>query len=175
MNTKINALNKKLDQLSVDSGAIQTELQNAWNEVFDDMPQLREKFVELDNSQEYGLDEYGNIISWVRFITSPFQDSLTYLGNWFSEHGVYLDAENDALTQSHGDDNLIIQDDTRRDNGVWQSRKLIISESEYRDDGETDTTKRNALIEAHMKKTEYFPGVFRVDSHGNVFSVKTTV
>ena len=59
-------------------------------------------------------------------------------------------------------------------NGVWLNSKCIIEESSYTDDdGEVNETKRNALIEAYMDKSGFFPGVFRTDSHGNVFAIKT--
>jgi hypothetical protein len=67
----------------------------------------------------------------------------------------------------------VVQDDAGRDNGVYLADKCIINESEYKNDGEVDETKRNALIEAYMEKMGYFPGVFRRDRDGSVYSVKT--
>jgi hypothetical protein len=71
---------------------------------------------------------------------------------------------------------LIIQDDTRHDNGVWLSGKCIIDEVDYTDHtitGKVDTRKRNELIESWMEKNGYFPGVFRCDCYGNVYHVNT--
>ncbi len=87
-------------------------------------------------------------------------------------HFVDTDWKNDTLSMSQGE-SIIIQDDTRRDNGVWLNGKRVIDESEYKVDGEVDETNRNRLIEAYMTETGFFPGVFRCDSHGNIFLVNT--
>lgn len=50
----------------------------------------------------------------------------------------------------------------------------MIPERDYKSDGEdVDVIKRNALIEAYMERSGYFPGVFRVDQRGNVSLVDT--
>lgn len=177
MNSKIKALNKKLSEVAGNAADIETQLQVEWNKVFDDMTQLRKAVNALECSDDYATNEYGDIISWTRFDTSDFKDCQNYLKEYMRDsYCVDVDFQNDALSMSHGDDNLIIQDDSRhsRDNGVWQSHKQIIAESDYKtEDGEIDETKRNELIEAYMEKTGHFPGVYRIDYHGNVFSVNT--
>ena len=177
MNKQIKALNKKLATIAEDASEIETQLQAEWNEVFEDMTQLRDAVTKLESSNDYCRNSYGEICSWVRFDTSDFKDCQAFLKDYMRESFcAEVDFENDSLTMNHGDDTLIIQDEMGRDNGVWQDHKLVIAEIEYKnDDGEIDKTKRNELIEKHMQKSGYFPGVFRVDCHGNIFPVSTSV
>ena len=177
MNKQIKALNEKLATIEEDASEIEAQLQAEWNEVFEDMTQLRDAVSQLEQSNQYSHNTYGEICSWVRFDTSDFKDCGEFLKEYLREsYCIDLDFDGDTLTMSHGDDNLVIQSDSRqnRDNGVWQDHKLIIAESDYKnEDGEIDETKRNELIELHMQKSDYFPGVFRVDYHGNIFPVST--
>lgn len=174
MNALIKSLNAKLAENQSNAFDIESELQLAWNDVFNDMAVIRDAVAKLECSNEYGINEYGDIYSWVRFDTSDFKRCQIYLVGYMRDaYCVDVDFENDTLVCRHGDDNIVIKDDTRHDNGVWQGQKIVIDESEYKTDGEIDETKRNALIQAHMKKTHYFPGVFRVDNYGNVFPVRT--
>jgi hypothetical protein len=57
---------------------------------------------------------------------------------------------------------------------VYQSGRLIIDESEYRDDsGEVIEASRNALIEAHMEKTGVYPEVLRINPSDDLYPVDT--
>lgn len=175
MNNQIKALNQNLFDNATMAEEIKAKLQIEWNKVFNDMVQIRDAVSKLEQSNDYMGNEYGEICSWVNFDLSDFKDCKEFFQEYMRERNfIEVDFQNDTLIMSHGDDNLIIQDDTRRDNGVWQGGKLVIDESDYKtEDGEIDETKRNALIEAHMEKTGYFPGVYRIDYHGNVFPVNT--
>lgn len=177
MNKQIKALNKKLATIAGDASKIETQLQAEWNKVFEDMTQLRDAVTKLESSNDYCRNSYGEICSYLPFDASDFKDCGDFLKEYLRDaYCVDLDLENNSLTMSHGDDNLVIQDEMGRDNGVWQDHKQVIAETEYKnDDGEIDETKRNELIEKHMQKSGYFPGVFRVDYHGNIFPVSTSV
>ena len=176
MNNKIKELNEKLRDSQNNSSLVEQQLQIEWNGVFQDIGSLKDAVIRLEDSKDYYGGEYGDICSWVRFDTSPYKDCQEYFKDYMQEyHCVRVNFKDDALILSHGDDNIHIQDDTRHDNGVWQGHKVIIKESEYRDEetNEVDEVKRNQLIEAHMEKSGYFPGVYRVDRHGNIESVNT--
>lgn len=167
-------LNKQKSECEKEVGEIQTKLQAAWNEVFYKDAYLKKVILELDNSNEYVCDEYGDVFSWTRFNTEDYSECLEYLEQYLDDSGYRLDVKNDSLMVCHGDDNIMIQDDTRHDNGIWQGQKLVIKESEYRsEDGEIDIKLRNELIEKHMELTGLFPGVFRVTQYGDIFPVST--
>jgi hypothetical protein len=171
---KIKELNNRLEDIKSNKNEIETELQLAWNEVFDDLSSIKDIVSKLESSNEYSLNGYGEINQWVSFYgIGDFKDCMSYFENYMMDnHFVNVDWENDVLSSSQGE-SLIIQDDTKRDNGVWLNGKLVICGNEYKDDGEVNETVRNELIEQYMEKTGYYPGVFRVDSHGNVFPVST--
>lgn len=177
MNAKIESLNAKLAETMGNASAIEMELQAEWNKVFDASTAIREAISRLDMSTEYQTNEYGEICQWVDFDLGEFEAVREYLREYLRDlYCVDLDAHNDILTMSLGSDCLIIQDDAHRarDSGVWQGHKLIIPQSDFEtEDGEIDETKRNELIESYMEASGYFPGVFRVDQHGNVFPVNT--
>ncbi len=182
MNKRIEALTESLKALesehSAKSERLRESLQSAWDEVFNDSGKLRKAIENAEQANEYQFNAYGEIESWYRFADlSDFAECREYFEAWLGEtHCMTVDWNNDCLLYSQGDDNLIIQDDTRygRDNGVWLNGECVIPESDYKtEDGEVDTVKRNALIEAHMERTGHFPGVFRADQHGNVFHVNT--
>ena len=172
----IKALNEKLNQVNGDAAEIEMQLQAAWNEVFEKSQVIQDAISKLESSHDFTFDRWGEIAAYIRFNDlSDFRECRDYFETYMRDsHFVSIDWDNDCLLYSQGSENITIQDDTRHDNGVWFDHKLIIEESEYKDDGEVDETKRNALIEAYMERTGYFPGVFRVDSYGNVFLVNTT-
>ena len=188
--TKLERLLKELSKKEQDQtkviDEIKAKVQIEANKLFDKDKELKQALIELENSNDYNIGEYGELESWIRF-NSNFPNELNeYFENYLSENFGYIrmDFKNDALISFHGDDFISIQDDARhnQDNGIWQGQKMIIKEDEYRDEnpenehyerGEINIAKRNELIEQHMEKTGYFPGVFRVDYHGNVFSVNT--
>lgn len=180
MNAQLAKLFLDLNQAEFDASkqieSIKDLIQVELNQVFDADADLKLAILKLEASDEYTGMEDG-LYQWSRyeFLADYSKDVLEYFQAWLSDsYGYSYDAAHGALMNYLGDDCLIIQDDTRRDNGVWQGRAIVIDESLYVDeDGEVDVEKRNALIESHMDKTGYYPGVFRVDYHGNVFSVNT--
>lgn len=173
MNNKIKELQAKLLESKADIAAIDRLIQLEYNKVFDDSTKLKNAIKNAENSSEYQVNCYGEIESWWRFRDlSDYTEARDYLDNWFSDYCIVVDWENECLLVSQGE-SIIIQDDTRHDNGVWLNGKCIIKESEYKLDNEVNEDKRNELIEIWMDKNGFFPGVFRVDSYGNVFPVQT--
>jgi len=177
---EIETLNEMIKQANNRNSVLVEEykkrLLGYWTKIFDNDKQLQKDAENAQNASEYGADENG-IYSWFRVNTNltDYTECKDYLEEWLSDkYCLTIDWTNNCFVSWQGDDNIIIQDDTRRDNGIYQGHKLLFDESEYKnDDNEIDEVKRNELIEKHMEKTGYFPGVFRVDSHGNVFYVKT--
>jgi hypothetical protein len=170
----IEQLKSKLASLQISTGteisALEAELQTALNVAFDDCGELQKAIADVQNSNEYGTD--GNeIYRWLRFDLSDFSDDREYLETYLRDHFVHADFENDALMYYIGPQ-LIINDDG--DVYDEDSGKIIITETACADDDGAYCEKvRNALIENWMEKTGYFPGVFSVDRHGNVFLVNT--
>ena len=172
MNNKITKLLDKLNNQANEMEGIKIDLQDEYNKVFDSMPQVKEMVAKLEQSNNYTIDKYGEIASIESVNLSDFQECGAYFVDYMRDnHYITIDLDNGYMTYSQGPDCMIIQDDTRHDNGVWLEGKLVIKESEYKEDGDVDELKRNELIEAYMEKTGYFPGVFRVDAYGNVFLV----
>lgn len=173
MNKTIKALNKQLLKSKNDTVVIETKLQVAWNNVFDKSKDIVNLTTQVFDSQDFRFNEYGEVESYAYVDLSDFEDCKRYFENYMQElHFIKVDFKNECLTYNQGE-SLVIQDDTRHDNGVWLNGKCIIDETEYKNDGEVDETKRNQLIETYMEKEGYFPGVFRCDQYGNVFYVNT--
>ena len=173
MNKQIKDLNAQLASNLENLSDIETKLQAEWDRVFDDSGAIKAMMAKVENSTDYRFDEYGEIVSYHYVDLSDFKDSKKYLVQYLRRsYCADLDLVNECITYSQGEC-IVIQDETRRDNGVWLNSKLIIDESKYKDENGVNETKRNELIEAYMEKTGYFPGVFRSDSYGNVFSVST--
>lgn len=177
MNKRIKELELQLADTRTTRLEIESKMQVEYNKIFKADKKLAKAIQATEDSVKYTTGESGDIESWCATDSlRVYSDCAEYLENWLMEnHFMRPDFDNDCLLMSHGDDNLIIQDDARRgDNGVWQSQRMIIDQDAYTtEDGEIDVKKRNALIEAHMEKTGYFPGVFRVDQYGNVTPVST--
>jgi hypothetical protein len=173
MNKEIKDLNTQLADSLETIEDLETKLQAEWNRVFDDSGVIKAIMVNVEDSTDYRFDEYGEIVSYYYVDLSDFKDSKKYLVQYLRDsYCADLDLANDCISYSQGEC-IVIQDETRRDNGVWLNFKLIIDESEYRDENGVNETKRNELIEAYMEKTGFYPGVFRSDSHGNVFACST--
>lgn len=172
MNKTIKALNKKLAATQGDASAIEAKLQTAYNEVFDKNEEIQKAIREVQTSQEYAWDNYGEICQYIRFYANDFKDCQEYLKNYLREnHYIEIDFQADILTYSQGF-NIVINEDG--DVYDQDSDKFFIKKNDYRnDDGELDTDKRNELIEAYMEERGYFPGVFSSDRYGNVFAVNT--
>lgn len=175
MNAKIERLTAALHKAQRLHGKriaeIKAALQEEWNKAFDADKDLQSAITELESSNnwisgEEGIERY---VRWHDLAT--YADCREFLEAYLSEQAIYLEEE--ALTTSEGP-SLIINDDG--DVYDQDSRKTVVRRADYLDDeGEEDESKRNALIEAWMEKSGYFPGVFRQDRHGNVFHVNTTV
>ncbi len=176
MNSTIANLNVKKLKVASENAAIEMQLQAEYNKVFKDSQEIKELIAQLEQSNKYTLDEYGEIESFVRVRLNDYTDCSQYLAEYLSDcHCIQVDFDNQVLTSSQGE-SITIQDDSRRktDNGIWLNSKQIINETAYLDDdNEVDEVKRNELIEAYMERTGYFPGVFRVDYYGNVSLVNT--
>jgi len=170
--TKIEQLKADLKNNEEFNAAINSELQVEYNKVFNDSTVLDKAVKAANESKEYRFNEYGEIESWSRcYDLKGFEDCMQYLAEWFYDQGMRIDWENECILVGQGGC-FVINDsgdvyDT--DNG-----KFFLSKSDYLDEnGDADETVRNRLIEEHMTKTGYFPGVFSADRHGNVFLVNT--
>lgn len=181
MNKTINKLTTELNEVN-DNYAnkrekIKQKLQVAYNKLFDHDIELTKALLNLESASEYGADAEG-IYRWFRF--SGLYDIPEAAREFFEtyiqdNHYATVDWTNSCFMTYEGDA-ITIQDDSRHrsDNGVWFNHKQIFKESDYiNEENEVDETKRNALIETYMENTGYFPGVFRIDQHGNVFYVNT--
>ncbi len=158
---------------------IKAKIQESLSAQYADWKELQTALENIENYKdiEYMAD-FDGISAWVRFrgLSDVPEQEREYLENYVSTVScARVDWENDALLSYLGDEELIINVDGRKhDRGVYQSGRQIIAENEYMDDnGEVDKVKRNELIEMHMEKTGFFPGVFTIDQHGNVFPVNT--
>jgi hypothetical protein len=145
-----------------------------WRKIFENDSQLMKDLKNAENASLYEANEDG-IYSWYRSTSlENYTECKEYLDQFVFDYGLSVNWKDSCLMNYLGDDNIIIQDDTRRDNGVWQGSKLLFDEEIYKDeDGEVNIEKRNALIEEHMEKTGCFPGVFRITQYGDVTLVKT--
>jgi hypothetical protein len=180
MNEEIETLTLMLERAELEHSHKRDEykkrLLNQWEKVFENDNQLEKDANNALSASEYGTDENG-IYSWYRVKTDlkTYKDAREYLEEYLSDkYNLTVDWKNDCFVSWQGDDNYIIQDDTRHDNGVWQGHDLIFDQDLYtNEDGTINIQKRNELIEGHMEKEGYFPGVFKVNSYGNVTFIKT--
>lgn len=180
MNKTIERLSKELDNFNQDYSSqrtkIKDKLQVAYNKLFENDKALEKALTDFESATEYDADEHG-IYRYFRYngLDDIPEDAREYLQNYLDDMCITIDFENSCFMSYEGD-SFIIQDDSRskRDNGVWFNHNQVIEETEYtNEDNEVDESKRNALIEAYMEKTGYYPGVFRIDYHGNVSFVNT--
>jgi len=125
----------------------------------------------------YGIHADNLIYSWIRFseLSNVPEREREYLDTYLTQNrGLSVDWDSTVLIQYLGDDEILVVDDTRSSNGVYQSGALIIEEDDYIIDGDcVDETMRNQLIEAHLEKTGYYPGIYRVTCTGDVYPVST--
>lgn len=180
----MNTIDKLFEQLEsfesetrAEQSKIQSQIQNELNAVFDDWKELQDaikKLESFDKVEYYGAED--GIYSFVRFdLTDVPEREQDYLRDYLMDkHCMYPEFKNDVLTQFQGDDCILIQDEHGRDNGVYQGHKCILDEDEYKDeDGEINEERRNELIEQHMERTGWYPGVFRLTRYGDVYPVNT--
>ncbi len=174
MNRTIKSLNKQLATLVTKQAKprekLEEALQAAWNRVFKRDKALQAALKALESSNEYGSDEAG-IYRWTRY---TFEDEhkahSSFLESYLQDACVHADMANDSLVAYEGSSLIINEDGDVYDE---DSSKHVIEKSEYTVDGDANEGVRNILIESHMENTGHFPGVFRTDRNGNVFSVST--
>ena len=179
---KITKLFAQLDSLKEKNNAEVNTLNNLiqaeLNLVYSNWPALYQAIALLQDSKNFELREDG-LYSWLRFyeLSEVSIRRREYLDAYLIDsHGVHCDFSNDCLLQYLGEDFISIQYDTRSDNGVWHEHKLVIEESEYRnDDGEISEVLRNNLIESYMEKIGCYPGVFEISRDGDVRLVNTSI
>jgi hypothetical protein len=131
---------------------------------------LAAEFSRLEDSKELGADECG-IYAWIRFDASDYIDTdselekTTFQSYLQENHSYSIDYMHDALQVYLGPCIVVNEDGDvlDQDSGKW-----IIGHQDYETESE-----RNALIEAWMEKTDYFPSVVREDRHCNIFYVNT--
>lgn len=175
MNKQIESLLDQLDSLKADVVGIKGRLQREYDKVFEKDERLAKAISALYESDSFRFNSYGEVEAyheWYDLV--DYKDCREYLESYLHNEGIGVDFDADLLINRLSDEELIIQDDTGRDNGVWQSGKRVIDEKDYLDDdGHVDEAKRNALIEAHMERTGFFPGVFRF-GRLQLFAVNTS-
>ena len=174
-NNKISTLLERAQQSAKDQAAIRVKLQIEYSKYFDSLKPLVKELNNAECSSEYQMGPDGEIESWFRVsMLADFEECREYFETWISDRHFRIDWDNDCFLYSQGEC-IVIQDDTRRDNGVWLNGKVIVAESYYRDEDtrEVNEAERNRLIEAYMEREGYYPGVFRVTQYGDVFPVDT--
>lgn len=179
MNTKIEKLISKLNEVKAEAQAkrseleskVQAELDKVWNAD----KALQSDLTRLESSGEYGSDD-GGIYQWIRSsVEFPAEEFRSYFEAYLSDHCVHVDFEHEAFKAYVGGAIVINEegDVYSADDGI-NADSWIVERHQYTDEeGEADESKRNALIEAWMDKRGYFPGVFSMDRYGNVFPVDT--
>lgn len=176
-NEEIETLEKMIERAELEHSANLTKYKDRlfiqWQKIFENDSQLMKDLRNAENASLYEANEDGLYSLYRAISLENYIECKEYLEQFVSDYGLSVNWKDSCLMNYLGDDNIMIQDDTRRDNGVWQGHKLIIEESEYIENNEVDENKRNALIEAHMEKTGNFPGVFRITQYGDVTFVKT--
>lgn len=161
---------EKLAKIAEIRGAIQAELNkkyNSWHELQEMIRKLRDF-----DGVSYYVEEFDNVEARCRFdvLRSIPYAERDFLEDYLADHDIYVDWYPPTLTVSLGSDQILIVDSAifAVDRGVYQSGEKIIPESDYLGDGgEVDEERRNALIEAHMERTGFYPGVFLCSHHGN--------
>jgi hypothetical protein len=133
----------------------------------------------VENSKDLTASESNEWLSqWIREdfhalidARNTFEQGL--LKRYFQEnHNVDIDFKNDVALYDIGP--CIVIDSESGDIYDQDSSKAVIYRDQYlRDDRTEDHVKRNALIEAHMEKTGYFPSVVKMDRYGNAVYIDT--
>lgn len=174
----IDQIRRELDdaraEFRTSADAIEARLFEALTAQWDADTQLQAELVATEcDPAGYQFNEFGEIESWKHApaLSMIADDDRELFERYAADRCVGVDWENNALTMNQGDDNIIIwRGGWRRDNGVFQSGKMLFDEDECRTDGDWDDAKTAHLIEAHMEAEGCFPGVFTADDHGNVFT-----
>lgn len=187
MNKSIELLKQKLSILkstnAINESTLKLEIRDQLSKVFKKDKSIKAIIALQDAKPDsYQYSEFGDVESYHRIenfdeVKTKFADYLEYLVEYIQDmtYGT-VDLKYNALTINNGPNEIIINDD----GDVYQSGKLIISVDDYRsvDSTYADTTYsdiglRNELIEKHMEKTGFFPGVFESDRYGNLTFVST--
>lgn len=158
---QLNAVKKfKANEVSAVERKILEELSSQYKD-WKDLSHVVSRLT--DKPEGYYMSEYGSVEAFVRFydLSKIEERERPFFEEYLADEHISVDWHNDVLSQSLGDDCLLIQTDSRGDNGVWLYHNLIIDESSYLDEeGHPDTKKRNALINDYMERTNFFPDVF---------------
>jgi len=135
-----------------------------WN----DSMTVEQALANLENSNNYSLDECGWVCQWIRAsFLSDIPCSHREYFELYLDYGFTVDWTNDVIMNGIGPDEILVNQD---DGDVYQSGKCIIARSDY-----TDEIECNRLIEAYMERTGYYPGVFECDRYGNIRLINTQV
>lgn len=176
MNKIINALYRELVLTEESLQELNSALQGEHDLVFEQNVSLKEALTRLENSHEYVLSQFGEVRSCVRFNFDEFEGYEKWLKNYLKEtHYVDADTEDNILYYDQGPSILIHNNGDVYDQ---DSNRVILTKADYEvehgDDYLWDLNIRNQLIENYMKGRGYYPGVFLVDTLGNVTAVDTT-
>lgn len=172
--TQIESIEKNSKELCKENNRTIAELEKKktelWRSVFESDKDLQKALANLENCEgvDYGLDE-GGLYSFVRFDLSDYRDNgvLDVLAECI-EFG-WVDADNDCICQSHGEDFIAI--DADNDGDIYQDNDCIVRASDYETEAE-----RNALIEQWMDKAGFYPDIIEIDRCGQyVGHVETTI
>lgn len=176
MNKKIEMLKNELTKHNAETANVQEAIQKEYNKIFDKdavLEALMERATECAapnkaDQSGYMFSEDGGIDYWCRFqAIDDYREVADYLNEWVSTvHGLYIDWKNDAVISSQGG-GLVVG--VNGDVYDTDAQDVIVKSSEYSNDAE-----RNTLIEKHMERTGYFPGVFRESFGGELFPIDTT-
>ena len=167
INDKISKLKQQLTNVHDKGQSIEHEMQEEYNKLFEKDEYIRKAISQLEVSNFYGYyPNWDEIAVFEQFELKEYEDCLDYLEVYLEDnYSIHLDKKEGYIFQSAGY-SIIINDDG--DIYDEDSRKWIIGRKEY-----ATIEERNALIEAYMEESGYFPNVFRVDNYGNVKLINT--
>ncbi len=184
-------MTKTIDQLfeerASNAAATTEEISTLLHAIWDDCGPLNKAIAALENAAKptwLGTDDEGWPAGYIDLPIDVPKREREFLSEWLIDYCCYLD--DDRIVMTYGP-SIIIE----REGDVYDqdSHKRIVTSGEYKarmlnseagccdDEPEYDEVdddiRRNALIEAYMEKNGYFPGVYRIDHHGNIFPVDT--
>lgn len=174
-NLEILVLETKLQELDKERSTIQAALNRAKAKTFATHVELQAALKGLEASKDWAFNESGDLDRYVRIdCLKEFADCRDALEAYLLDECVSVDWSQEVLLSGEGEIILIASspDDRAEDRGVWQDRVLIIPESKYTLDGEINERIRNRMIEEHMTRTGFYPGVFE-QTLGEVRNIDT--
>ena len=128
MNEIINNLKTELMMNHSKCEVIEQKIQVEYNKIFDADQELKNIIIELDNSTDYGSDEYGEIYVWTRYyISKEYKKVSKYLEEYLQEeYFIQIDFNNDAIYRYIGQDFIAINEE----GDIFQEDKCIIEAKE---------------------------------------------